>query len=140
MQLKLLFYARLDEGQGTTIKNSAINGGVHTSANVKWTSNIDKQFDGRDTCKSNMDCSKYSMPVNVNAPQTKSYVAFKTGQKATVDLGVPVYGISLWIYLKQSLTAELKFLKVGTIEFAIAQDLKVKIDGQLTSSSSVKVN
>ena len=55
------------------------------------------------------------MPVNVNTQQAKSYVVFKAGQKASVDLGTPVYGISLWLYLKQTLIAELKFMKLGTI-------------------------
>ena len=43
------------------------------------------------------------MPDHVNIEQSQSYIAFKSGQKATVDLDAPVYGISLWIYLKQAL-------------------------------------
>ena len=67
-------------------------------------------------------------------------MAFKAGQKATVDLGVPIYGISLWINLKQTLTSELVFLKTGTILLAIAQDFKVKIDGNTSAETTVTLN
>ena len=63
-----MLYYKLDEGIGTIIKNSSIHGGSFSSSKIKWTSNIGKWFDGRNTCKSDLDCSKYSIPVNVNTP------------------------------------------------------------------------